>query len=96
MTRREEVLAVINYRHNSTTGDFYVGSIATAGVYRLLGFTYGNLDVDIEEEIRKTDIKTVKKLWYYLNDYIKYMRKYPVAKCPCCGSIVDTDKIKRR
>ena len=89
--KRKEVLKVLFYQR----GDYYVGSMAMARVYDMLGRRYGDLSVSLEEEISKASDEAIDKLWKYLETYITYMKTNPMAKCPHCGTRVDVSRLRK-
>lgn len=85
---REELIAtilnVLHYRDHRTSGDFYVGSMATAHVCKMINEPYG--EHNFERGLLKASDEVVKKVYEYLQSYIDYMIEYPVTYCPYCTS----------
>ena len=79
LKERQEIIDVMRYRD----GDYYVGGMATAHVYGLLGFRYAD-KIDFKKEIEQADSSEIRRIHVYLSDYISYMKKNPVRFCPCC------------
>lgn len=77
---RKEIKDVLRYRD----GNYYVGGLATAKVYRILGFSYGD-SINLVEEIDKADSSEIREIHRFLSDFIKYMKNNPVTRCECCG-----------
>lgn len=78
----KDIMDVLNYKD----GDYYVGGLATCHVVKVLGGKYG---VDhISDLLNYADHSKIKEVYKYLRDYIKYMKKHPMTKCSCCGSVV--------
>lgn len=77
---REEIIQVMEY----IDGEYYVGGLATAHVYHILGFSYGDT-IDLKKEIQEADRSDIRKIHRFLSNYIDYMKKNPVRHCPCCG-----------
>ena len=78
---REEIIQVLKYRD----GNYYVGVLATAKVYSILGASYGDSKVNLEKEIQEADRSDILKIYEFLSNYINYMKSNPVSLCPCCG-----------
>lgn len=86
---RDEIVSVMRYHH----GDYYVGGIATAHVTHMLNGRYGE---DSVVDLIKTAVpKKVRDVHKYLSSYIGYMKKHPMAQCPCCKQMVDAHLIKK-
>ena len=83
MTKREEVVAVLDYND----GSYYVGGLATIKVCRILGIRYGkDSPVKAAEEASRYEIK---EIYNYLLPYIEHMRAHPKVRCESCGSIIN-------
>jgi hypothetical protein len=83
--RLQEIKAVLEYRR----GDHYVGSIARSMVCAILGIRHG--EGSISKALDNASDDKVSEVYFYLEDYIKYMNKNPVRKCLHCGSVVDVN-----
>lgn len=82
--QRKEIREVMSYRD----GDYYVGSLATCRVVNILGGSYGVNMESMETLVDKASSSQIGEAHTYLRRYIQYMKKNPVRKCECCGSIV--------
>lgn len=85
---RRELFEVSQYRYH----DFYMGSMALAGLFRCLGADYGK--DSIVTALAKAPGGRLIRAVAYCKDYLVFMREHPVAKCPCCGSLVLKKEIK--
>lgn len=69
--KRDLCADVMNYRIRQDSGDWYVGSLATVRVCRILGISYPS--ELIEHHIGKASEKTIEELYDYLKYYIIVM-----------------------
>jgi len=64
----------------------YMGSMAIAGLYHVLGLRYG--EGNFAEALEKAGRKKVDALLKECKSMIVYMRAHPRKHCPCCGQII--------
>ena len=62
---REEIIQVLKYRD----GSYYVGSMAVAHVYSILGASYGDSKVNLEKEIQEADRSDIMEVHKFLSNY---------------------------
>ena len=86
----EEILAAMKYQD----GDYYMGSLAKAGMYHRANvqYPYGNL----EEGLNKAEIEIVKTVYDYVyqQGFITHMKKNPTVVCPLCSTTVRETQMK--
>lgn len=80
--KRKEILAVLDYR----CGEFFVGSMEKHHVSTLLGI--GHYTGDIVDTVKIANRHVIDIVHKELIKYIDYMRRNPISKCWCCGSVV--------
>lgn len=79
---RELIRAAMDYR----LGDFYMGSMATAGLYHTLGLSYGSKGFD--EALQGATRDQLDALLAKCKFYIEFMQDHPVKECSQCGQMV--------
>ena len=88
---KELIRRAMEYRSGSDScNSLYMGSMATAGLYHILGLQYGKGGFD--EALEKARRKQVDQLLKACDNIIEYMKKYPMKRCSHCGQVMSARK----
>ena len=77
----EDITSTLQYNFNG----WYVGGHHTARICSIVGVKYG--DGTLIKAISEASEKTLMEVYADLEKQIEYVKKHPIAKCPCCGQM---------
>jgi hypothetical protein len=89
---RALIRAAMAYRSGADSiNEVYLGSMAKAGLYHVLGLRLTSEDFD--KALDQANRMQLDLLLSGCKHVIEYMRTHPVTRCPCCGQIVSADRM---
>lgn len=76
------IFEILDYEYN----DMYLGSMAKAKIYHILGLEYG-INTNLKKEIKDATLKDLTSIYNFLEKqgWMETLKNNPIKNCPHCG-----------
>jgi len=86
MTKDDQDRASIRYAMAYRSNDIYMGSMALAELYHILGLSFGASGFD--EALNQATRQQLNKLLTKCENVLYYASRHPIVTCPSCGQTI--------
>jgi len=86
MTKDDQDRASIRYAMAYRSNDIYMGSMALAELYHILGLSFGASGFD--EALNQATRQQLNKLLTKCEIVLYYASRHPIVTCPSCGQTI--------